>query len=463
MARNTESVIEREDIHYLDDASAAVLLATPWKSRFLIWLLLAFMGVALGWAALAQVEVVTRGTGEIVPSTRLQTIQNLEGGIIRDLLVSEGDVVDAGQPLARIDDTRAGADLAERESTLSGLHARIAQLEAELASVVITPDAADWQGQVSLELHPLALDDAFRAANPSLSQSASAAYRERIGGLRSQLSQSREQITQRQQELRELDARVASLNRSYQLARQELSITAPLVREGVVSRVDLLQIQRNVNDLRGDLESARLAIPAKQSEFEEAISRRLDVARQFRVKSADALSEARGTLDSQRQGRSSLRDRVDRTLVTSPVHGTVRSINITTIGGVIEPGQSLMEIVPIEDKLLVNARVLPRDIGFLQPGQPATIKLSAYDFTIYGGLNGTVERISPDTVQDEEGNSFYQVRIRTNGNHLGSDADPLPIIPGMQVTADIITGEQTILQYLLKPILRARQGALRER
>ncbi|MCM2972052.1 HlyD family type I secretion periplasmic adaptor subunit [Larsenimonas suaedae] len=463
MARGGKSAIERDDIHYLDDASAAVLLATPWKSRVLIWVVLAFLLTAITWAALAHVEVVTRGTGEVVPSTRLQTVQNLEGGIVRDIFVSEGDIVEQGQPLVRIDDTRAGADLAERESTLSGLQAQIAQYDAELDSVTIEHSAEQWLDQVSISETSPALDSEFREAHPSLAQGAIAAYRERLRGLQAQLSQAREQITQRQQELRELQAKVESLNRSYQLSRQELSITAPLVKEGVVSRVDLLQIQRQVNDLRGELESTRLAIPSKRSELDEAISKRVDVAQQFRVRSADALSEARARLDSLRQGRSSLLDRVDRTLVTSPVHGTVRSININTIGGVVEPGQSLMEIVPIEDQLLVEAKVQPKDIGFLRPGQPATVKFSAYDFTIYGGLKGTVERISPDTVQDEEGNSYYVVRLRTERNHLGAESDPLPIIPGMQATADIITGDQTILQYLLKPILRAQQGALRER
>ncbi|GHC14545.1 HlyD family type I secretion periplasmic adaptor subunit [Kushneria pakistanensis] len=451
------------ELELADDASAAMLLATPWRSRILLWVLLAVLGAFIAWAALAHVEIVTRGNGQVVPSTRLQTIQNLEGGIVRELYVRQGDIVEPGQPLARIDPTRASSDLAERVSTLAGLQSIIAQYQAELSSVTINADAGNWQDQVVITSQPPEFDEAFRSNNPSLAATAAEGYRERIGGLRTQLDQARDQISQRNQELSELRARVSSLSRSYQLASQQLAITQPLVQEGVVSRVDLLEQQRQVNDLRGELESARLSIPSKQSELQEAISRRRDVAAQFRVRSADALSEARGRLDSQQQGRASLQDRLDRTLVTSPVHGSVRTINVNTIGGVIDPGASLMEIVPIEDQLQIDVRISPRDIGFIHPGQPATVKLSAYDFTIYGGLRGLVQRISPDTVQDEKGNSFYEVTVVTDQNHLGSERNPMTIIPGMQASVDVITGDQTILQYLLKPILRAQQGALRER
>ncbi len=451
------------ELELADDASAAMLMATPWRSRILLWVLLAVLGAFIGWAALAHVEIVTRGTGQVVPSTRLQTIQNLEGGIVRELYVRQGDIVEPGQPLARIDPTRASSDLAERESTLAGLQSIVAQYQAELASVAINAEATGWQDQVVMTSQPPEFSEVFQAANPDLAATAIEGYRERLGGLRTQLDQSRDQIAQRNQELSELRARVGSLSRSLQLASQQLAITAPLVQEGIVSRVELLEQQRQVNDLNGELESARLSIPSKQSELQEAISRRRDVAAQFRVRSADALSEASGRLDSQQQGRASLQDRLDRTLVTSPVQGSIRTINVNTIGGVIEPGASLMEIVPIEDKLQIDVRIPPRDIGFIHPGQPATVKLSAYDFTIYGGLNGVVQRISPDTVQDEKGNSFYEVTVVTEHNHLGDDRNPMTIIPGMQASVDVITGDQTILQYLLKPILRAQQSALRER
>ncbi|WP_157958673.1 HlyD family type I secretion periplasmic adaptor subunit [Salinicola sp. CPA57] len=451
------------ELELADDASAATLLATPWRSRIIIWILLAAFIAFLVWAGLSSIEVVTRGTGQVVPSSRLQTIQNLEGGIVRELYVDEGDVVDAGQPLARIDPTRATSDLAERNSTLAGLQATVAQYQAELSSVEVNPDAAAWRDQVAISRQPIPLSDEFQTTNQDIYTAAASAYSARINGLQSQLDQAAAQIQQRQQELEEIRARVGSLSRSYQLSRQQLGITAPLVKEGIVSQVDLLNLQREVNDQRGDLESAQLSIPSKQSELEEAISKRRDVAAQFRSRSADALTEARNKLDSLQQGRVSLQDRVDRTLIVSPVRGSVQSINVNTIGGVIEPGASLMEIVPIEEQLLVEARISPRDVGFIRVGQPATVKFSAYDFTIYGGMKGQVMRISPDTEEDDKGNTYYEVTVRTDSNHLGKNVDNLAIIPGMQATVDVITGEQTILQYLLKPILRAQQGAMRER
>ncbi|GHB25899.1 HlyD family type I secretion periplasmic adaptor subunit [Salinicola rhizosphaerae] len=451
------------ELELADDASAATLLATPWRSRIIIWVLLAVFAAFLLWAGFSHVEVVTRGTGQVVPSSRLQTIQNLEGGIVRDIFVNEGDVVEAGQPLARIDPTRATSDLAERNSTLAGLQASVAQYQAELASVTVSPSADDWRQQVSVATQPIPLSDEFKTSNPDIYNAAESAYSARLNGLSSQLDQAAAQIQQRQQELQELRAKADSLSRSYQLSRQQLGITAPLVKEGIVSQVDLLDLQRQVNDQRGELESAQLSIPAKQSELQEAISKHRDVATQFRSRSADALTEARNKLDSLQQGRVSLQDRVDRTLVTSPVRGSVQSIEVNTIGGVVDPGAKLMQIVPIEDQLLVEARVAPRDVGFLRVGQPVTVKLSAYDFTIYGGLKGTVTRISPDTEQDEKGNTYYEMTVKTDSNHLGKSEDDLAIIPGMQATVDVVTGEQTILQYLLKPILRAKQGALRER
>ncbi|RKR06872.1 adhesin transport system membrane fusion protein [Kushneria sinocarnis] len=461
--RRRRSRLSRQETELVDDASAAMLLATPWRSRVLLWVLLAVLVSFLVWASLARIEIVARGTGQVVPSTRLQTIQNLEGGIIRDIYIQEGDVVAPGQPLARIDPTRASSDLAERESTLAGMRASIAQYHAELASVGIATGADAWQDQVTVEHQPLDLGENFREHNGELYQAARSAYEARLSGLETQLSQAGQVIRQRAEELRELKGRAASLASSLALLQKQLDITTPLVKEGVVSRMDLLQIQREVNDKRGELQSTRLSIPAKQAEYGQAISKRNDLASQFRSRAADALNEVQGKLESLQQGRTSLQDRVDRTLVTSPVQGIVRSINVNTIGGVVDPGASLMEIVPIEDQLQVEARVQPRDIGFIHQGQPATVKLSAYDFTVYGGLRGTVTRISPDTVQDQEGNSFYEITVRTQSNHLGSDASPLPIIPGMQATVDVLTGEQTVLQYLLKPILRAQQGALRER
>ncbi|WP_206062599.1 biotin/lipoyl-binding protein [Kushneria phosphatilytica] len=275
--RRKRARLSRQELELVDDASAAMLLATPWRSRVLLWVLLAVLMSFLIWASLAHVEIVTRGTGQVVPSTRLQTIQNLEGGIVRDIYVQEGEVVAPGQPLVRIDPTRANSELAERESTLAGLQASIAQYRAELNSVTVDTGADDWQNQVTIERQPLELDDGFQQHNPGLYQSARSAWLARLSGLETQLSQAAQEIRQRAEELRELRGKAASVASSLSLLQKQLDITAPLVQEGVVSRMELLQIQRQVNDQRGELQSTRLLIPAKQAELGQAISKRNDL------------------------------------------------------------------------------------------------------------------------------------------------------------------------------------------
>lgn len=247
------------------------------------------------------------------------------------------------------------------------------------------------------------------------------------------------------------------------LARQELNISRPLAKEGIVPQVELIKLERQVNEMQGELESNRLLIPKLDSVLRETISKRNDIALKFRADSQTELNERQGKLSQLSEGQVGLRDRVDRTSVIAPLKGTIKKLKINTLGGVVQPGMDLMEIVPLEDTLLVEAKVSPKDIAFLRPGLEAVVKITAYDFTIYGGLHGKVEQISADSIQDEDGNSFYLVRVRTEKSYLGDELNALPIIPGMLASTDIITGKKSVLDYLLKPILRAKQSALRER
>ena len=237
----------------------------------------------------------------------------------------------------------------------------------------------------------------------------------------------------------------------------------PLAKEGIVPQVELIKLERQVNEMRGELENARLLLPKQNSLLKESILKRIDVALQFRVNAQKELDEKRNKLAQVTEGQVGLKDRVARTSVLSPVRGTIKTIKVNTVGGVVQPGMDLVEVVPLEDNLLVEARVLPKDIAFLRPGLPAIVKITAYDFAIYGGLQGTLEHISADTIQDDKGNAFYLVRVRTGKSFLGDASKPLPIIPGMMANVDIITGKKSVLDYLLKPILRARYTALRER
>ncbi|EKO3379209.1 HlyD family type I secretion periplasmic adaptor subunit, partial [Vibrio fluvialis] len=288
-----------------------------------------------------------------------------------------------------------------------------------------------------------------------------AQYRQDLDNLRNQLSVISQQVKQKQQDLVEIQARVVNLRQSYSYANKELEITKPLADEGVVPRIELLKLQRQVNDTRRDLTSSELKVPVLKSALRESMLSRIDAALKFRSQQQDALNQTQDKLSAMTESTVGLEDRVNRTVVVSPVTGTIKTLYVNTVGGVIQPGMDIVEIVPTEDTLLVEAQIAPQDIAFLRPDLPAIVKFSAYDFTKYGGLEGTLEHISADTSQDEDGNSFYLVRVRTKETSLGHDAS-LPIIPGMTASVDIITGKRTVLDYLLKPILSAKDNALRE-
>ncbi|EKO3370311.1 HlyD family type I secretion periplasmic adaptor subunit, partial [Vibrio fluvialis] len=285
--------------------------------------------------------------------------------------------------------------------------------------------------------------------------------RQDLDNLRNQLSVISQQVKQKQQDLVEIQARVVNLRQSYSYANKELEITKPLADEGVVPRIELLKLQRQVNDTRRDLTSSELKVPVLKSALRESMLSRIDAALKFRSQQQDALNQTQDKLSAMTESTVGLEDRVNRTVVVSPVTGTIKTLYVNTVGGVIQPGMDIVEIVPTEDTLLVEAQIAPQDIAFLRPDLPAIVKFSAYDFTKYGGLEGTLEHISADTSQDEDGNSFYLVRVRTKETSLGHDAS-LPIIPGMTASVDIITGKRTVLDYLLKPILSAKDNALRE-
>ncbi|MCW4628094.1 MULTISPECIES: HlyD family type I secretion periplasmic adaptor subunit [Marinomonas] len=390
-------------------------------------------------------DEVTVGEGKVIPSSQVQQIQNLEGGILKEINAQVGQVVDSGQILMTIENTEALSSLREQQAEFVNLQARAIRLQAE-----------------SYGLEPV-FDANFRQDSPSVVQRELDLYRNRLDSLRTNQVSFQQQIEQKKQEIVELQAKLENLKQSYAFSKEELTLTRPAFEQGAVSRVELLQLERQVNQLKGDLDATQLAIPRANSALKEAQSKLQESEATFRADAQEELTSVRSKLDQLREASVSLEDKVSRTQVRSPVKGIVKQLQINTVGGVIKPGMNLMEIVPIEDSLLIEAKVRPENIGFIQPGFNAIVKLSAYDFAIFGGLPGVVENISADTILDEEGNSFYLVRVKTDKNHLGTEVSPLPIIPGMQATVDIITGKKTLLDYLLKPILKAKQNALRER
>jgi adhesin transport system membrane fusion protein len=435
------------DLKYMSYSSEAVLKQSPLIAQSLLWVIAAFIAVILTWASLAIVDEFTRGEGKIVPSSDLQVVQNLEGGILADLMVSVGDIVDRGQPLLQIDDTIFASTYRERSLQAEQFIVKAARLRAEANSSDFDVELSKLNG----------------VRNKALVLSERALYDSRKEEHLSELEILNQKASQKNQELSSAKVNRQSLSDSYNFIKRELNITRPLVAEGAVSRVELLRLERQANDLKGELGQAAILIPQLESAYIEVKKNVETHTQSFASESREELNEIMSELGRILQSNEALEDRVERTIVRSPMKGTVKQLKVKTIGGIIQPGMDLVEIVPFDDSLLVDARVLPSDIAFIHPEQHATVKFTAYDFSIHGSLSAKVVHISPDTIVDEEGVSYYQVRLQTEDNHLGNEDEPLPIIPGMTVQVDILTGKKTILDYILKPILKTKELAFRER
>ncbi|MDO9624893.1 MAG: HlyD family type I secretion periplasmic adaptor subunit [Pseudomonas sp.] len=429
----------------LPEVSKALIEDAPRVIRLTIWGLIAFVAFCLLWAHFAVVDEVTRGDGKAIPFSRLQKIQNLEGGIVSELFVREGQIVNVGDPLLRLDDTRFASNVGETEADRLALLLRVERLSAEVQ------DRELLVAEEVREKVPRQADNEIDLFNSRRQQLA-----DEVAGLE-------EQLTQRRQELREFASKQSQFSSSLELLRQEIRMSEPLVAEGAISPVEVLRLKRAEVESRGQLQATTLAMPRAEAAIKE-VERKIDETRgRFRSDALTQLNEARTDLSKIQSTGKALEDRVNRTLVISPVRGIVKQLLVNTIGGVIQPGSDLVEIVPLGENLLVEARIRPQDIAFLHPGQEAMVKFTAYDYTIYGGLKAELEQIGADTVTDDDGNSFYVIKLRTNKSHLGSEEHPLLIIPGMVASVDIITGKKSVLSYLLKPIIRARAEALRER
>ncbi|MDB6141897.1 MAG: lapC [Pseudomonas sp.] len=430
----------------LPEVNMALIEDAPRVVRLTIWTIIGFFVFLVLWANFAVIDEVTKGDGKAIPSSKIQKIQNLEGGIVSELFVKEGQIVEAGAALIRLDDTRFASNVGETEADRLAMLLRVERLSAEV------------------EDRPLNITDDVLKAAPSQASSERSLYESRRQQLHDEIGGLQEQLIQKQQELREFSSKQAQYRSSLELQRQEINMSEPLVAQGAVSPVEVLRLKRAEVETRGQLDATTLTIPRAESAIKE-VQRKIDETRgKFRSEALTQLNEARTDLNKAQATGKALEDRVSRTLVTSPVRGIVNKLLVNTIGGVIQPGSDLVEIVPLDDTLLVEAKVRPQDIAFLHPGQEATVKFTAYDYTIYGGLKAKLEQIGADTITDEDKKTtYYLIKLRTERSHLGTDEKPLLIIPGMVASVDIVTGKKTVLSYLLKPIIRARAEALHER
>jgi membrane fusion protein, adhesin transport system len=411
----------------------------------ILWIMVLAITWLLVWASFAEIDELARGVGKVIPSKQLQVVQNLEGGIVEDILVDEGEKVNKGQILIKINDTNFASSYEENQLRYDELKAKSIRLEAEVSG---TPFSADEQSQKEI---------------PSLVAHELSLYKINQKQLDKNIHILEEQVNQRKNELTEAKAKQKQLKLSYSLIAQEVKITKPLVKSGLVSQVEYLQLSRQANAMKGDLDAVRLSIPRIKSTIKEAQNKIDEVRLEFQHKAKEQLNEVSAEMARILESGAALEDKVNRTFVRSPVNGIVKQLLVNTINGVVQPGMDIVEIVPLQDKLLIETKIKPSDIAYLYPGQKAIVKFTAYDFAIYGGLTGKLTYISSDTIVDEEGNTFYLVRIKTDKNFLEKDGKKYEILVGMVANVDIVTGKKTVMDFILKPILKAKQGALRER
>jgi adhesin transport system membrane fusion protein len=398
------------------------------------------------WASLARLDEVTKGEGKVIPSSEIQVIQNLEGGIIDEMMVTEGQQVKAGQPLLRLRNVDAASNLGANQAKYLGILATVTRLQAE----------AEGRDTVTFP------DEVMKGASQSVMEELNAFQANRTQ-LQSQISVLDQQLTQRRQEVTELQAKAGDLAGVIESQKQEIEMIRPIVEKGSAPKIELVRLERALLEKQTELNSTRQAMPRAQSAIREASARIEEMKKTAKAKAQSELSGRLAEMNAIKESLSALVDRKDRTEMRSPVDGTIKQIKVKTVGGVIRPGDPIMEVVPTNDQLLVEAKIRPADIAFIHPGQNAMVKITAYDFSIYGGLPGVVVDISPDSITNEKGESFYHIRVRTHETELKRKGEVLPIIPGMVASVDILTGHKTVMEYILKPYIKTVDSAMRER
>ena len=432
----------RDDLPWAAESDLAILEQNPLKARLLLYGILAVLIAVIAWAWFAKVDEVTRGEGRVIPSRQVQVIQSLDGGIVSEILIKEGDLVKVGMPLIKIDETRAVSSLRENKGQYLALLAKQARLKALAQGGAFNPPA-----EVQTE-------------SPQIYEQEYALYNASRDDLDSVVNIARDQMVQREKELMEVEFKQEIAEKTYESANKELAANKPLLASGAVSEIDILKLERESTRARGEIDQAGAQGSRIKASISEARRKITEAEQNFKSRVRTELNETSAKLDSITETSVGLTDKVKQATLKSPVNGKVSRLFYNTVGGVIQPGKEVMELVPTDDALVLETKVDIKDIAFLRPEQSAIVKLTAYDYTIYGTLDATVESIAANSTVDEKGNAYYIVRVRTVQTSLGKG---LPIIPGMVAQVDILTGKKTILSYLLKPVLKAKSYAFSER
>jgi len=428
------------------DRLEALLTQHPMPSwRRFAWPVMGFLIAAMIWANFASLEEVAVTNGEVVPQGKVKLVQHLEGGIIEALFVTEGDIVKAGAPLLQLDLATSGTNMEELQVRLDSEALVRARLVAESRGTEIQ------------------FPDDIASRRPTLANAQRQAYDARRRELASTLNIMREQVKQKRLETQELSAKSKAVKRNFKLASERLKISKSLLGEGLTAKVAHLELEAEVESLQGELSSLLPSIPRAAAAVEEATQRLREGQDRFRREAQDELGKVQQNIARVKQLISQAEEQGSRAEIKSPIDGIVKNMRYNTIGGVVRPGEPILEIVPTSDKLVVEAKLNPTERGFIHKGQPAVIKISTYDFARYGGLNGEVIRVAPDTSLNEDGSPYFKVIVRTDKNYLGKNENDLPITPGMQATVDIHTGEKSVMDFLIRPILKLRHEAFRER
>lgn len=437
--------MKRHDTEFMSELHAARKLAPSWPVLLMFFSIIALILLAGVWANVAEVEKITRGEGQVVPTKEVKYIQSLEGGILEELLVAQGQQVKAGDVVIRINNIQFASEERGAEARSIALKAQKERLTAEI------------------EGKPFTLSDEVKEQAPEVAKNELALFASRQQELKNSYRILDDRIAKAKADLQEVQAQINRLSQSKRSVNEELKITREMVRKRAMPKIEEIRLNRELSDMTGQINAYAQSKKALQASVKVTQTERASQDDTFRSQALKELSKVETDIAALTESLKTIGDRVDRADLRTPVDGIVNKISLNTIGGVIEPAMKLMEIVPVDDELKITAKIIPSDIGFIRAGQPVKVKVSAYDPQVYGSLDGVLERIGANATADQNGDVFFEVDIKTHKNYVGDETQKLPISPGMQATVEIITGKRTIMNYLLKPLFRAKERAFTER